>query len=332
MNLRRKILVAVTVLVTTGGIAVAGGAFAADPAPQVVTGVGAPSNYTAVTPVRMLDTRTTVPVSAGGVTRLRIAGQYGLPASGVTAVTVTLTATAPSANGYLTLYPDGVNRPTTSNLNFSRHETVAGSATVAVGANGYLDLYNHAGTTDAVVDLEGYYSADATVVTASAATTAVGGAVPLKQIGGAIRTGITPLTQAVTLQPGTYQVTASGVFHRAAGTGLSTDATVPDTYGTLVIWEDLNGDGLYDGNSTPSENAGTAQTGAIPRMAVATTSTIDASANQTAVITVTQPDTKVYLGGFGDNDDTSDYGTAGAAGAGDFSVVPSMTIQKVNVG
>ncbi len=331
MNLRKKVLVAVTVLAATGGIAVAGGAFAASPGPQVVAGAGAPSNYTAVTPVRLLDTRTTVPISAGGVVRVHIAGQHGLPASGVTAVTVTLTATDPSADGYLTLYPDGVTRPTASNLNFSQHETIADSGTVAVGTDGYVDIYNHSGTTDAVVDLEGYYSADATVMHASTATNAVGGAVPLKQIGGTIRTGVTPLTQAVTLQPGTYQVTASGVFYRAAGTGLSTDATVPNTYGTLVIWEDLNSDGNYDWNSTPSENAGTIQTGAIPRMAVATTSTIEAGANQTSVITVTQP-TKIYLGGFGYNDDTSDYGTTGAAGAGDFSVVPSMTIQKINVG
>ncbi|MFC1418327.1 hypothetical protein [Streptacidiphilus cavernicola] len=331
MNLRKKIVAALTVLAAAAGSAFAGGAFAADP--RAVPAVSAPSNYTAVPPVRLLDTRLSVPLSTGGHVVLHVAGQHGVPVAGVTAVALTVTAVNPTEPSYLTVYPDGVTRPVASNLNFTAGETIADQVTVKLGDDGSIALYNHSGVTDVAVDLEGYYTADATVVHAPIAADNVSGAVPLGQVGGAIKTGVTKLTEAVILQPGTYQVTASGVFYRKAGTGAQGDAGVPNTYGTLVIWEDLNNDGVYDWNGTPSENAGTIQTGAIPRMTSDSFgSTIEASANQTSVITVTQPDTRLYLGGFGYNDDTSGYGTAGGPGAGDFAVVPSMTVQKLNVG
>jgi hypothetical protein len=336
MILRKKIAVAVTVLAATSGIAFGGGAFAASPESVTATRAAAvpsvPSDYTAVDPVRLLDTRATTALGPGAHTVLTIAGTNGVPATGVTAVALNVTATDATAASFLSVYPDGTTRPNTSNLNFSARQTIANQVTVALGADGAVDIYNSAGHTQVLVDLLGYYTADSTLIRATTVPTEVNGAVTLTQIGGTIRTGVTKLTNAVTLQPGSYQVTASGVFGRDAHTGVQGATGVPNTYGTLVIWEDLNNDGLYDWSATPSENAGTAQTGAIPRMAIDTTSTIEASADLTSVITVTQPDTTVYLGGFGYNDDTSGYGTTPGPGAGDFSVVPSMTIQKLNVG
>ena len=334
MNMRNKIVVAVTVIAASGGLAFGTGAFAAspNPTPQVVSGSSVPSNYTAVPPVRLLDTRSSVPVSPRGHVTLPIGGLNGVP-DNATAVALNVTATAPTAASFLTVYPAGTPRPNpASNLNFVARQTIANQVTAELGTGHAVEIYNNAGNTQVVVDLLGYYTQDATVIHATLVPTAVQGAVTLKQVGGTIRTGVTTLTEPVTLQPGTYQVTASGVFQRAAHTGMQGAAGVPNTFGTLVIWEDLNNDGFYDWAANPSENAGTIQTGAIPRMAIDTSSTIEAGANQTSVITITQPDTQVYLGGFGYNDDTSGYGTAGGPGAGDFSVVPSMTIQKLNVG
>ena len=45
-------------------------------------------------------------------------GRGGLPATGVGAVVLNVTATGPTAQGYLTVYPTGGTRPTASNLNF----------------------------------------------------------------------------------------------------------------------------------------------------------------------------------------------------------------------
>ena len=50
----------------------------------------------------------------------------GVPAADdVSAVVLTLTTTGATAGGYLTAYPHGTARPATSNLNFSRGQTIA---------------------------------------------------------------------------------------------------------------------------------------------------------------------------------------------------------------
>ncbi|WP_161790169.1 beta strand repeat-containing protein [Streptacidiphilus carbonis] len=124
-------------------------------------------------PTRMLDTRTGLgalkaKVGAGGVVRLKVAGADGIPSSGVSAVTLNLTGVNASAGTYVTAYPDGGSTPTASNLNLVVGQVTPNLATVRVGADGYVDLYNHAGTVDLVADVEGYYSTSAPVDTAGA--------------------------------------------------------------------------------------------------------------------------------------------------------------------
>lgn len=177
------------------------------------------------------------------------------------------------------------------------------------------------------------------IVSLATATSAAGAGAPvvLGKIGGSIQASnnkgantITTLTNTVTLQPGTYQIVASGTFFRKDHTtDAAIDATIPDTYGTLVVWLDNSQDGLYDYNV---DNGGTVQTAAIPKMTTASTvsSTIEASASTTVVVVIQQT-TKLWLGGFGYNSDTSGYGSAGGPGAGDFSAIPSMVVEKLNV-
>jgi len=123
------------------------------------------SRYTAIAPVRVLDTRNGTggfhaPVKAGTSIALKVTGQDGVPASGVTAVVLNLTATGPTANGWVVAYPDGQPRPAQgSNLNFTKGETIPNLVTVAVGSDGKVDLYNSAGGVNLVADLQGYYTA-----------------------------------------------------------------------------------------------------------------------------------------------------------------------------
>ena len=125
------------------------------------------STYLPVAPRRVLDTRhgigaPTAAVAPGHALTVNVTqGATGIPAGdAVTAAVVNLTATQPSANGYSTAYPGGTTRPTSSNVNFTRNETVANLATVRVDANGNLDLYNgSSGTVELVADVEGYYVA-----------------------------------------------------------------------------------------------------------------------------------------------------------------------------
>ncbi|MFC1439426.1 PKD domain-containing protein [Streptacidiphilus sp. N1-10] len=117
-------------------------------------------------PVRILDTRhgTGAPqhtIGAGGVLRLKVAGQSGLPASGVDAVTMNITATDATAATYITVYPDGSPRPVASTLNLGAGQTVPNQVTVKVGTDGYVDLANYNGTVDLIADVQGYYTTKA---------------------------------------------------------------------------------------------------------------------------------------------------------------------------
>ncbi len=69
-----------------------------------------------------------------------------------------VTATAPTDNSYISVYPDGGSQPVVSNLNVTPGQTIPNLVIVPVGADGAVNLYNHTGTTDLLVDVEGYYT------------------------------------------------------------------------------------------------------------------------------------------------------------------------------
>jgi hypothetical protein len=124
------------------------------------------AGFTATGPTRILDTRgaigvptkTAVPVN--GSVPLQVAGSDGLPAEGVSAVVLNVTATDTRSSGYLTAYPDGAASPEASNLNWNAGETIANHVVVPVGADGRIDLSTHdSGTADIVADVFGYFTA-----------------------------------------------------------------------------------------------------------------------------------------------------------------------------
>jgi hypothetical protein len=77
----------------------------------------------------------------------------------VAAVILNVTATSETTNGYLTVYPTGSTIPEASNLNTHAGITTANLATVPLGSNGQVSIYNFSGSTDLIVDAEGYYLA-----------------------------------------------------------------------------------------------------------------------------------------------------------------------------
>jgi hypothetical protein len=114
-----------------------------------------------VTPNRILDTRQSVPVGPNQSIAVQIAGKGGVPAMASTvppkAVVLNVTAVGPTAAGYLTVWPDAVTRPGTSDLNFAAGQTVPNLVVVQVGATGKIDVYNAFGTTNVLVDVMGWY-------------------------------------------------------------------------------------------------------------------------------------------------------------------------------
>lgn len=144
-----------------------------------VAGYFTPANtdkFVAISPKRILDTRkgigaTKAAIPAGDSITLTVAGagSGAIPASGVAAVSMNLTAVSGTKNGVVTAYPSGQSLPTVSNLNYSANQTIANMSIVPVGTDGKVVIHNNSsGTVQVLADVNGYYSSSTTVTTASA--------------------------------------------------------------------------------------------------------------------------------------------------------------------
>lgn len=115
-----------------------------------------PGAFRTMAPTRFLDTRTNTAVGADAVVSFQAAGVHGVPSSAA-AVVFNLTATEGQSAGFVTAYPGGTTRPTSSNLNYSKDQTVPNLVTVPVGADGTVSLFNRSsGTVQFVADVAGY--------------------------------------------------------------------------------------------------------------------------------------------------------------------------------
>ncbi|GAA2796093.1 FlgD immunoglobulin-like domain containing protein [Streptomyces showdoensis] len=122
-----------------------------------------PGTYTPVTPARLMDTRSGlgVPkakVGAGKTVSLKVTGTGGVPAAGVTAVVLNVTATNATSSSHVSVYPSGTGQTSASNLNFTAGRTAANLVTVPV-VDGRVKFYNRAGSVDLLADVAGYYTA-----------------------------------------------------------------------------------------------------------------------------------------------------------------------------
>lgn len=78
-------------------------------------------------------------------------------AAGKSAVTVTVTAVAPKAGGFVTLWRSGLTPPIASCVNYAPGQTVANTTSVPVAADGSFHVYAYANT-HMVIDLVGVHS------------------------------------------------------------------------------------------------------------------------------------------------------------------------------
>ena len=97
-------------------------------------------------------------MSPGGTINLQITGRGGVPATGVSAVALNLTATGPTADTFVTAYPTGITKPLASNLNLVAGQTVPNRVIVKVGTNGQISLFNLGGTVHLIVDVAGWFT------------------------------------------------------------------------------------------------------------------------------------------------------------------------------
>jgi hypothetical protein len=130
-----------------------------------------PAGFVGVTPTRVLDTRSGVgtnaasPLGAGGVIDLALTtaapNRPGIPVpSGALSVLLNVTVDADAtAASFITVWPTGQDRPTTSVINPKPGTVTSGSILVPLGPGGDVSIYNLAGNVNVIVDLAGYTSA-----------------------------------------------------------------------------------------------------------------------------------------------------------------------------
>ncbi|MBK9477027.1 MAG: carboxypeptidase regulatory-like domain-containing protein [Tetrasphaera sp.] len=83
-----------------------------------------------------------------------------MPLSGVSAVVLNVTVTAPTASGFVTAFPGGTAAPSASNVNFVARQTVPNLVVAKVGADGTVTLLNgSSGTVQLLADVAGYFVA-----------------------------------------------------------------------------------------------------------------------------------------------------------------------------
>jgi hypothetical protein len=146
--------------------------FVSDPSQVVldISGYFAPVGTSSVlafyplTPCRLVDTRNATgplggPTLVAGTTRdfpLR-SGACNLP-SDAAAYSLNVTAVPQGSLPYLTIWPSGQSQPTASTLNAPTGTVVANGAIVPAGSNGDVNVYV-GGTSDVVIDVNGYFAA-----------------------------------------------------------------------------------------------------------------------------------------------------------------------------
>jgi hypothetical protein len=138
--------------------------------------------YNGLTPARICDTRSGNPSNLSGgdaqcngktlsvntPLTVQVAGNGGVPSTGVTAVALNLTAVGYTKPGYLTAYPSGLSSaPTASNVNFAPGEgAVPNRVIVPVSSTGAIDVVSNVAT-NVLVDVSGYFTAASSSATGS---------------------------------------------------------------------------------------------------------------------------------------------------------------------
>ena len=117
-----------------------------------------------VVPARICDTRASNSTQCAGKTigpagtlDVQVAGNGGVQGDAA-AVIANVTATGPTADSFLTVYPEGSAQPNASDLNFVLGQTVANLCVAKLSSSGGLTIFNALGSVNAIVDVAGWFT------------------------------------------------------------------------------------------------------------------------------------------------------------------------------
>ncbi|MHB8263301.1 MAG: IPT/TIG domain-containing protein [Acidimicrobiales bacterium] len=117
-------------------------------------------------PIRICDTRSSSldvncspvgSIGAGGSIAVNAESNTNVPST-ATAVVVNVTAIAPTKNTFLTVYPTGTAKPSTSDINVPVSVVVPNLVIATLSSAGTFTIYNNSGTANVAVDVLGWYS------------------------------------------------------------------------------------------------------------------------------------------------------------------------------
>jgi alpha-L-arabinofuranosidase len=144
--------------------------------PRAVGGAGPASatdtalsttSFTSVRPIRLLDTRAGSPtvdgvssgggaIAAGSTVEFQVTGRGALASGAVGSVVLNLTALGVGGDGFLTVFPTGTTRPSTSNVNFRSGLPASNLVVVPVGEGGRVSVFTSS-TANVIADEQGWF-------------------------------------------------------------------------------------------------------------------------------------------------------------------------------
>lgn len=148
----RRLPMLMAALAVAATVAGSSAAAPSDPADALV--------FHTVPAARVLDTRHAIgvevaaPLGADATMDLEVPG---LP-DDATAIVVNVTVVHGTSTSYLAVSPTGGDRPATSSINWDAAGAIGNAATVQLGTDQSVSIYNQAGTVDVIIDLLGYYA------------------------------------------------------------------------------------------------------------------------------------------------------------------------------
>ena len=118
--------------------------------------------FNPIAPVRVLGALASgAAIAANTATAVTVTGTAtGIPNT-ASAVVANVTAAGSTTPSFVTVYPAGATQPVASNLNFGKqvaNQAIANRVTVGVGTGGQIEVYNHTGSVNVDVDIDGYYT------------------------------------------------------------------------------------------------------------------------------------------------------------------------------
>lgn len=123
--------------------------------------VPTPTDLVPIASCRLLDTRSGAPLAAQSTRTIQVAGSCGIPFT-AKAVALSLTTSAATGDGYLTMWPANIAKPSTSVIHFSAGKIRSNNAILALSTDGAGELAAEAsmegnGTVHLILDVTGYF-------------------------------------------------------------------------------------------------------------------------------------------------------------------------------